>query len=47
MVELYLREKLLLRPPELSDNCTSSYLVANQEELGEGNEEFSLCSILK
>jgi hypothetical protein len=33
---------LLIHPPELSGNPTSSRLVANQEELGEGNDEFSL-----
>jgi hypothetical protein len=31
-------EKLLIRPPELSGNHTSSYPVANQQKLGEGNE---------
>jgi hypothetical protein len=30
------REKLLIRPPELSSNRTSSHLVANHEELGKG-----------
>jgi hypothetical protein len=36
------RGKLLICPPELSGNPTSSHLVANQEELGKGNDEFSL-----
>jgi hypothetical protein len=39
------RAKLLIRPPELSSNYTNSHLVANQEELGEENYEFSLRSI--
>jgi hypothetical protein len=39
-------KKILIRPPELSSNPTGSHLVANQEELGEGNSEFSLRSIL-
>jgi len=39
-------EKLLIRPPELSGNPTSSHLVANQEELGEGNDEFGLTKYL-
>jgi hypothetical protein len=39
------RKKLLIRPPELSGNRSSIHLVANQEELGEGNDEFSLRSI--
>jgi hypothetical protein len=30
--------KLLIHPPELSGNPTSSHLVVNQEELGEGDE---------
>jgi hypothetical protein len=30
------------RPPERSDNPIGSHIVANQEELGEGNDEFSL-----
>jgi hypothetical protein len=34
------RGKLLIRPPELSGNSTSSHLVVNEEELGEGNYEF-------
>jgi hypothetical protein len=37
-------EELLICPPELSGNTTSSHLVANQEELGKGNYEFSLQS---
>jgi hypothetical protein len=34
------REKLLIRPLELSGNPTSSHLVANQEKLGEVYDEF-------
>jgi hypothetical protein len=30
------REKLLIHPPEISDNPTSSHLVANKEGLGKG-----------
>jgi hypothetical protein len=30
---------------EISGNHTSSHLLANQEELGEGNDEFGLRSI--
>jgi hypothetical protein len=30
--------KLLIHPPELSGNPTSSHLIVNQEELGEGDE---------
>jgi hypothetical protein len=36
---------LLIRPPKLCGSPTSSHLVANQEELGEENYEFSLRSI--
>jgi hypothetical protein len=36
------RRKLLICPPELSGNPTSSHILANQEELGEGNDEFGL-----
>jgi hypothetical protein len=36
------RGKLLNRPPELSGNPTSKVIVAKQEELGEGNDEFGL-----
>jgi hypothetical protein len=39
------RRKLLIRPPDLSGNPTISHLLANQEELGEGNDEFGLPSI--
>jgi hypothetical protein len=35
------RGKLLICPPELSGNPTSSHLVVIQQELGKGNE-FSL-----
>jgi hypothetical protein len=38
--------KLLIRPPELSLNPTSSHPVATQEELGEGNHEFGLMKYL-
>jgi hypothetical protein len=31
--------KLLICPPELSGNSTNSHLVANQEDIGEGNVE--------
>jgi hypothetical protein len=36
------REKLLICPPGLSGNSSSSHLVAKQEELGEGSGEFGL-----
>jgi hypothetical protein len=36
------RGKFLIRPPELCGNPTSSHLVSNEEELGEGNYEFGL-----
>jgi hypothetical protein len=36
---------LLIRPPELSRHSLSSHLVANQEELGEGNDKFGLRNI--
>jgi hypothetical protein len=39
------RGKLLIHPPELSDNPTSSHIVANKEKLGEGNYEFGLWNI--
>jgi hypothetical protein len=38
MVEWYRQGKLLIRPPELSGNPTSSHLVANVEEFDEGND---------
>jgi hypothetical protein len=34
------RTKLLIRPPQLSGNPTSSHLVAKKDELSEGNDEF-------
>jgi hypothetical protein len=37
--------ELLIRPPELSGNSTSSHVVAKQEGLGEGNAEFCLRGI--
>jgi hypothetical protein len=39
------KEKLLIRPPELSGSSTSSHLAADQEELGEGNYKFCLKNI--
>jgi hypothetical protein len=36
------REKLLIHPPEVSDNPTSSHLIAKQDEMGEGNDEIGL-----
>jgi hypothetical protein len=39
------RRKCLMHPPELYGSPTSSHLVANREELGEWNDEFSLWSI--
>jgi hypothetical protein len=38
--------ELLIHPPELSGNPASIYPVANQDELGERNYEFSLRSFL-
>jgi hypothetical protein len=35
----------MICPPELSGNLTSSHLIAKQEELGEGNDEFGLKNI--
>jgi hypothetical protein len=40
------RGKLLIHPPELSENPTSSHLVVNQEELGKENYEFGLTKYL-
>jgi hypothetical protein len=40
------REKLLIRPPELSGNYISSHPVPKQEELGEENCEFCLMKYL-
>jgi hypothetical protein len=37
--------KLLICPPELSGNPTSRVIAVNQEEFGEGNDEFSLRNI--
>jgi hypothetical protein len=45
-VEWYRQGKLLIRPPELSGNPACSHLVANQEELGDGSNEFSLTQYL-
>jgi hypothetical protein len=39
------RGKLPIHPPELSGIPTSIHLVANQEELGEVNDEFGLQNI--
>jgi hypothetical protein len=39
------RGKLLIRPPQLSGNPTSSHPVPKQEELGEGNYDFGMRSI--
>jgi hypothetical protein len=36
---------LLIRPPELSGNSTSSHLIAKQEELEKEGNEFSLRNI--
>jgi hypothetical protein len=36
---------ILILPPELSGNPTSSHLVARQKELGEGNDEFSFRTV--
>jgi hypothetical protein len=33
MVELYLQRKLMIHPPQPSDDSISSHLVAKQEEL--------------
>jgi hypothetical protein len=44
MVE-WCRDYLLIRPPGFSDNPTSSHLLANQEELGEINDESGLLNI--
>jgi hypothetical protein len=41
-VELYRREKLLIRTQEPSGNSTNSHIAANQEELGEGNYAFEV-----
>jgi hypothetical protein len=35
-------KKFLIRPPELSENPTSTLILVNQEELGEINDEFSV-----
>jgi hypothetical protein len=35
------RRKLLTRPPEFFDNPTNGHLVAKQEELNKGNDNFS------
>jgi hypothetical protein len=40
-MELCRQRKLLIRPSELSDNLTSSHLVASKRT-GEGNDEFDL-----
>jgi hypothetical protein len=37
--------KFLIHPPELSDNPTSSHLVAKQEELAKKINNFTLQSI--
>jgi hypothetical protein len=34
----------LIRPPEISGNTASRVIGIKQEELGEGNFEFDLCS---
>jgi hypothetical protein len=39
------KEKLLICPPEIFGNPTSSLLVASQEKLGEGNYKCSIRSI--
>jgi hypothetical protein len=39
-------EKLLIHPPQLSGNPTSSHLVAKQEKLDKGNDEFGLMKYL-
>jgi hypothetical protein len=39
------RGNLLIRPPHLWQAYQQNHLVANQKELGEGNDEFSLLSI--
>jgi hypothetical protein len=44
MVE-YRQEKTPKCPPELTGNPTSSHLVANQEQLGEANDEIGPPSI--
>jgi hypothetical protein len=36
------RRKLAIRPPELSGSRTNCHLEANQDELGEGHDEFGL-----
>jgi hypothetical protein len=46
MMDCYRQGKTLIRLPELSDNHTSSHLVAKQEELGEGNDKFGFRSFL-
>jgi hypothetical protein len=38
------REKLII-PPQLSDNSNSNHLLAKQEEISEGNDEFYLRGI--
>jgi hypothetical protein len=38
------RGKLMIRPPELSSNLSSSHVVAEEEKVGEGNDEFGLRS---
>jgi hypothetical protein len=38
--------KLLIRPPELTGNPTSSHFIAKEKELGEGNDEYGLRSIV-
>jgi hypothetical protein len=37
--------KLMISPTELTGIPVSSHIMANQEELGEGNDEFSLRNI--
>jgi hypothetical protein len=39
------RGKLMILPPKVSSNSTSTHLVAMQEEHGEGNAKFYLRSI--
>jgi hypothetical protein len=45
------RAKFLIHPPQLSGNPRSSHIVANQGELGKGDDEFGLwkylCSYFK
>jgi hypothetical protein len=45
-MELCRQWKLLIHLQELSDNPTSSHLVAKQEEVGEWNDEFGLAKYL-